>query len=55
MFGPLKKDLGGHRFDSDTTLKMFVRNVLESRPSFDNETKKLPIRWEKYVMISDKA
>jgi hypothetical protein len=49
-FGPLKKALGGQRFD-DEQVENFVRKWLQTRPpSFYNTgIKKLPIRWQKCV------
>ncbi|EFN74649.1 Histone-lysine N-methyltransferase SETMAR, partial [Camponotus floridanus] len=32
MFGPLKEELGGHRFDDDEGVETFVRNWLQTRP-----------------------
>jgi hypothetical protein len=50
MFGPLKEALGGQRFDDNEQVENFVRNSLQTRPSFyDAVIKNLPIRWQKCI------
>lgn len=47
MLGILKEKLVGHKFNNDTAVKTFVHKWLMTYPIqfFNNEMKKLPIRW----------
>lgn len=44
LFGPLKEDLGGKRFDDNAAVEEFVRNWVTTRPPsfYKNGIKKLP-------------
>lgn len=52
LFGPLKEALRGQRFNNDG-VEEFVRNWLltQSASFYDDGIKKLPIRWEKCILL----
>ena len=54
LFGPLKEELGGQRFEDDEEVEAFVLNWLTTRPRsfYEEGIKKLLIRWEKCVAQS---
>ena len=54
LFGPMKKTLGGKRFDDDVAVQDFMRNWLMAQLSsfYKNGITKLPIRCEKCVTKS---